>query len=755
MSLIAAGTFIPNTLEIPNSGIFSSDYLWNNFPGVDTNDKVATYSVWVKKLATGAYQNIWDNRFNDTNYFTLRFNTLDQLQLNSAATVVNADASTTEVFRDVGQWYHIVLQIDTTQATTTDRRTLFVNGVEQNLVDTNAIDLNSVHQGSIYLASWTNHIGMFGNGSSYHNGCFAEFNVIDGTVVDPSEFGQLDQYDVWQPKKYKGVYGNNGFYLDFSNGVDLGEDKSGNGHDWTNVGVTQGNDTPTNNKVILNILNHSTLGTIVAGGLGISGLGNVSFGRIIKATVSIPLTGKWYCEGKMTSLNTSAQIIGIIPYNQKINDANVNIGTYLESYGYGRITITYGDTALKYNNATVVTLAGVAPITTDIIGVAYDADAGTLEIFKNNVSEGVIFTSIPSQEYAFGCSGVIDIGWEMYFEDEDFTYTPPSGYKSISLNSLDEPEIVDPEKYFKAIAYDDGTGAKVVGFQPDLVWFKSRGSAFNHKLVDSVRGATKSIACNSDAVEETEATGLTSFDANGFTVGADTDYSDQTGTGMVAWNFKKKAGFFDIVSYSGSLTGIGTESFSHNLSVAPELIIVCCLETLKSNAVKCPDAGSANHVAYMNLANAFSDVSANGNMPADTNSLFYTNWTGGLNENAYTYIAYLFASVEGFSKIGKYTGNGLTDGTFINCGFRPAFVLMKRSDSTGSWYLIDNIRNGSNQPTNQVLYPNLTNVEVGLSVDILSNGFKLRSTGADLNANNGSVIYMAIAERPFKYSRAR
>ena len=318
-----------------------------------------------------------------------------------------------------------------------------------------------------------------------------------------------------------------------------------------------------------------------------------------------------------------------------------------------------------------------------------------------------------------------------------------------------------PDDYFNTVLYVGNNSTNVitgVGFQPDLVWLKDRVNANSHNLYDSVRGATKALISNAENAEITRATGLTSFDSDGFTMGSYGGHNESSGN--VGWSWKaggtavsntdgalastvsaNQTSGFSIVKVTG--TSNGATTIGHGLGVAPKMIIKKTTSTTTNWPVYHASVG-ASQVAELNLINAFSGSGQWGST-APTTTVF-TNYTN----IGYTEIFYCFAEKKGFSKFGSYTGNGSTNGTFVYTGFKPAFVIFKSSSlGTTNWQLLDNKRNTFN-PQNNHLRPNSSVAEfTNYPVDFLSNGFKFRNTDSDNNQSGATYIYMAFAEQPF------
>ena len=293
--------------------------------------------------------------------------------------------------------------------------------------------------------------------------------------------------------------------------------------------------------------------------------------------------------------------------------------------------------------------------------------------------------------------------------------------------------------------------------QPNWVWIKDTGqSGYNHNSYDSVRGATKLLWPNLNNAESTYSNSLTSFNSNGFTLGSDSSNGEANGNSnsYVSWNWKESADAgFDIISYTGN--GSSGRTISHNLSAVPSMIIT-------------KDRGNSEHWAcyhkslpagyniYLNLTNAQDDNNTVYTTTAPTSSVYSVGNNNRTNGNGRNYISYVFAGKQGYSNFGSYTGNGSTNGTFVYTGFKPAFVLCKLISGAGyGWTLFDNKRIGFNE-LNYTLQPDgnaAQNTGGGNGrIDILSNGFKLRTTDAGINGSGSTYIFMAFAENPFTTS---
>ena len=311
-----------------------------------------------------------------------------------------------------------------------------------------------------------------------------------------------------------------------------------------------------------------------------------------------------------------------------------------------------------------------------------------------------------------------------------------------------------------------------VGFQPDWVWIKNRSTA-NHYLFDVVRGAQKNIHSNENYAEVTEATTLTAFGSDGFTLSTDADLNGN-GASVVSWNWKAGTSFTNDASATGigsidstgsvnttsgfsicSYTGTGSAgTIKHGLSTAPKMIIWKNRSATASWQVyhhTLPLSSGEYQALQLNLTNVSAPFGTYNfmNATAPTSTVFSLDGVPEMNGNGNSIIAYCFAEKQGYSKFGSYTGNGNADGPFTYLGFKPAFIMIKRTDVAKNWYINDNLRDGYNND-NPYLSPNLTAAETGgTEIDLLSNGFKITASGTGHNASGGTYIYMAFAENPF------
>lgn len=773
------------------------------FAGAPTSTTKHTYSAWVKRGA------LTDSRLtlfsgydgSSTNNFAISFESSGTLRDGFCVAfggLLSNYVITNALLRDPSAWYHLVVSIDTTQATAANRVVLYINGVQQtSLYSTSYPAQNAAIQ--FALANANNRIGSWWNNTGYFDGYLTEVNFIDGQALTPSSFGQNDPATgVWGAKKYGGAYGTNGFYLNFkdpSTTTTIGADYSGNGNNWTpnNISVTAGVtydsmiDVPTmwgdggngrGNYCVLNGANN---------GYGTTTLSQANMYAVLSApgasegaaigTIGMS-SGKWYWEINVVSANTT--------YGYP---CTLGISTQASTNGVGVPATTYAynskDGNKLSNTGSLVSAAYGATFTAgDLIGVAFDADAGTLTFYKNNTSQGTAFTSIASNTWFArvgsndGCTVAFNFG------QRPFTYTPPTGFKALNTQNLPDSTIKAGNKYFDASLYT-GTGAaqnilNAAGFKPDLVWVKSRSGAYNHGLFDSVRGANVNLYSNLTSAEASNNVSgyLTSFNSNGFSAtpgSTDATLVNASGQTYVGWQWKANgtavsntsgtitsqvnAGTtqgFSVVTYTG--TGANA-TVGHGLGVAPAMYIIKSRNLSSYWTVYHTSLG--NNILRLNTTDA---VIANSNYftSAPNSTLIYNSTSGDVNSNGGTYVAYCFAEVAGFSKFGSYTGNDSADGPFVYCGFRPRWVMIKNITNTGSWVILDTSRDTYNAEQNY-LFANQSTAEGGLGnvvaqLDGLSNGFKIRANNANAwmgNQSGSTFIFAAFAENPFKNSLAR
>jgi len=334
----------------------------------------------------------------------------------------------------------------------------------------------------------------------------------------------------------------------------------------------------------------------------------------------------------------------------------------------------------------------------------------------------------------------------------------------MAYTTIDKPSV-----YFNTVFYTGNFSTQSitgVGFQPDWVWIKERSVSGNHQLQNSVNGTNSKLMSNSTSAEGTDTNYITSFDSDGFSIGANNG-NNQSGVTHVAWNWlaggsassntngditssvsANTTSGFSIVSYTGN--GSAGQTVGHGVGSALDMIIVKKRSSSAQWVVghKAMDSTFDNFLfldatsAKGNADNVFNDT-------APTSSVFSIGNAGDTNASSQTYTAFCFSQVKGFSKFGTFAGNGNSDGSYVYTGFKPAFVMVKDSTSDGQWFMRDSKRDTYNPAVKTVYANGVPAEENSQPWDMLSNGFKMRNTDTDLNNSGETYIYMAFAEAPF------
>lgn len=793
----------------------SASAYFNRTPAsVATNGQKWTYSGWVKRGTLGSVASILSADAGGGTSGGLYFDTDNTLKFGTGATLHKTSAA---VFRDPSAWYHIVVVADSTLATGANRLLLYINGVQQTWTSGTDPTLNGIW--IIGKQSTLQGIGFAvgSAASTYFDGYLTEINFIDGQALTPSSFGVINSYGVWSPIKYNGTYGNNGYYLNFSDNsgataTTIGKDSSGNGNNWTpnNISITAGStydsmiDVPTQwgdggngrgNYATLNPLKNTA--SLASANLAAGTPGSAGY-YTSYATMSMN-SGKYYWEISVADDGVNSRYLGIGVADPSIaltgSTTSAFTGTQAGNVrGWTqtvRSAVSVVGTGLYNNGSTVNSTTRATTSGTRIFMVAYDADTGKCWMGY----EGTWWTGDPaagtSQYFTatapmmpvvnpYNDGSVGSFAPNINFGQRPFSYTPPSGFKALNTFNLPEPSIQKGNQYFDVSLYTgNGTTQTVTnsgGFTPDLVWNKGRSVAYSHGLVDSVRGNSNILSSNTTAAESNPGAQL-DITTNGFisTYRAANLANNQNAATYVCWQWRagvsavtNTAGTitstvdagttqgFSIVTYTG--TGASAATVGHGLGVAPRFFVVKQRNGSTYNWLAYhASVGAGSYLTFSGTGGAAADTAMwNNTAPTSTVITLSTGANIAItNPNSGTMLIYAFSEIAGFSRFGSYTGNGSTDGPFVFCGFRPRFIMYKNSSAASQWILYDTARNTANVSTNY-LEPNTLDAEntSGL-IDILSNGFKLRQAGTDHNDSGSVYIFAAFAENPFKYSLAR
>ena len=784
-----------------------------------TDRRKITHSVWVKRSALGTGTTLYSStKSGGSDYYQWRFSSDDKMTLILDVDDSNFGYDTTAVYRDTTNWYHFVLIIDTTQSTDTDRVKLYANGVLQTI--SNKYGSNVSQNFETYVMDGTEDaIGEFNyNSSTYFDGYMAEFVTIIGQNTAVTDFGK-DVDGVWLPKDTSGLtFGGNGFRLQFkqtgtsTDASGMGADTSGNTNHFAPVNLAAGDvviDTPENNFCTWNFPLSKTTDaqtTFSEGSLKAHWTNLTEWSQNSTFYVN---SGRWYWEVHVDAVGGGNTLIGVI--GEVYNNATYPYNSNQESYGY----LTNGD----YYESNSSSSLGASYTTADTIGIALDCDNGTIEFFKNNVSQGSktgtglagknVSPMIGGSHNGSAGSAIANYGQDDTFAGAlssngntggggKFRYTPPTGFNALCSRNLDEPAFsANPNRpenaddNFNTLLYSANSGSSGAGsstpqdigglnFKPDWVWIKGRSYTDNHISFDSIRGVGKYLIPNLTNVEATQANTLDEFRSDGFGVGADSTalLNYQTNT-YVAWNWKANGG--TTTTNDASVTGVGTidsvyqanpdagfsivtytgtgsaGTLAHGLSSAPTLILVFGRSVGNSQMLGVTAYNGWTHYAAFHTSSGYSvDDATIWNDVAPTSTVFSVGTAANTNQSSATYVAYCFHDVEGYSKISTYKGNSNADGTYINTGFSPAWVGVRKISAGESWIIFDNARDTFNV-RDSYLRVDTTAAETvysGVEMDFLSNGFKLRGNEQVVNDSSHTFIYLAFAKQPFKYSNA-
>jgi len=592
------------------------------------------------------------------------------------------------------------------------------------------------------------------------------------------------------------------------------KDVSGQGNHWTPNNLDYRDsliDSPANNFAVGNPLSSQSNNTFSEGSLKVTGSG-VNYYNYL-SSMGMQTGGKYYFEVYSNSRDSSYWAVGLCKPESFSHTMSVynTAGSMALQQGASvyYLNSTIGTTTNRYNS-TAYLFSFAIDLDNNIFH--FRADGGTWENSGDPVA-GTGGYAIPAAMQGvtlmpwFGPNGanyqILNFGQDSTFsgattaggnQDDngvgDFKYAPPSGYLALCTANLPTPTIVDGSEHFNTLLWTgDGSNPRTLSgldFAADFIWHKSRSSASmdHHAIQDVVRGfnTNNNLYTSLTAAETTYQNRgvINSVSSTGFTFNQNaSDYStadglNQNNSTFVAWNWKaggtavsNTAGSitsqvsanvdagFSIVGYTG--TGSAGATVGHGLGVTPDLLIMRRRSPAEAWPVWVGGAGFSNtQYLRLNGTNAVDTATSLFNSTTPTSSVVTLGNGNFVNTSANNYIMYAFASVDGYSKAGSYTGNGSSDGPMVFTNGRPSFFLVKRSDSgTHHWRLFDSARSTFND-VDDYLAPSNSNAEaVGKDVDFVSNGVKIRTTDSDLNTSGGTYIYLCIMETPFKFSPAR
>jgi hypothetical protein len=717
--------------------------------------------------------------------------------------------STNNLFRDTSAWYNIHIQADLDNGTASEKLKIFINGTEASYNVDNRSSYSSM--AGIVAGAWT--IGDYYNYGYPIQSYLAQWAYVDGSTLAPTVFAE-EKNGVWIPKDLSSgiTWGSAGHLLMFQDSSALGDDTSGEGNDWASSNLSthdQMLDSPTFGSS--NGGNFATLGplwktpdmTFSEGNLQATTSTN---NRGVMSNWEVPDGDKWYWEIYANSIVTSPPSQWLVGINYATVDFTSDRGGRATGVSYD----SYDGKKRVDNNTS--SSYGSSWATGDIIGVAVDRVNDTIQFYKNGSGQGTIdisgidnteffpwagsggSTSTQELTFNFGQDGTFAGSTTAGGNSDDtgygnFKYSVPSGFKAMCSGNLPVADEVDPaqtddnypQKLFSPLIWtgNDATSRAItgLGFRPDWLWFKNRSSAYSNRLYDTSRGIAsnggKRLFSNTNAAETDQTSGqdISAVGSDGFTMGASSGlYNNDTGSGglQVGWFWRANGG--TTSSGSGDLTsthqvdpsggfsivlatgdgGSGDKTVSHGLSATPTVILA------KKRS------GASNWDTYFSEG-----VTAGSGMRFNTDEAPLTGRWGTINSSIMTckdnytwystdtFVYYCFTNIEGYIKAGTYVGNANADGTFVYTGFKPAFFMCKPI-VTGNWRIQD-IKRSPYNVADETLFPNHSNAEQSNSsdsIDILSNGVKMRASDSDYNQAT-TFVYLAMAHNPFKYATAR
>lgn len=679
---------------------------------------------------------------------------------------------TTAVWKD-NAWYHFLLSVDTTQSVAADRVNMYINGIATTLAGSypginHAYDYNTAveHEigSSVESGLWGGYIAqaaMVGS-KSIQQGDFAVTDFLDTFTfgTNGSQYVPKSDADIITLVDTGSA---NSYMLSFDDSSNLGEDESSNNNNFTLTSISSANqstNTPSKEYVILNQLVPS-VGSLDSGNLSMAGSTKFTVGTI---SINNAAGGVWYFEVTITEDSGSSEwAVGFVGLDSDINGSDITSASDC---------VLYTDDDNKIVDGTESSY-GSGFSSGHTIGCELDLADNEVRFYNNSgVSLGTISNTFSSDLISI-CVRANGTTLVLAVDSADWTHSTPTGAKEINTANFTAPNNQGAD-FFNAVTYTGngtaiGSGGKAVtgvNNAPGFVWIKNRDATDSHMLFDRVRTATKYIESDTTDAEATDTESLTTFGSDGFTVGDNVAVNTNT-EDYISWNWGAASGagsttspagdlastsivasakHFSTVSYTG--TGSAT-TVGHGLGGAAEMIIVKNRDAADAWQVYHSGVASDAETDYLvlNTTAAVADNADRWNDTAPTSSVFSIGNGVEVNTNTEDYIAYCFRSVAGVCAVGSYIGNGNANGPLIFTGFKPRFFLYRNISIVTDWNIRDTARDTEN-PNTLDLAPNSTVVEpIGAGdIDVLSNGFKIRSDGGGLNGSSNIIVYLAMAD---------
>lgn len=733
--------------EIPFACLRDGGQYFARSPAVSGNRRTWTWSVWMRRSKLGTSQMLkmaysafavggqraglsWQP--NNTLVFSQ-----GPIQLAGASFVWVSQ----RVFRDPGAWMHLCVRFDSTAAMATERIVVSIDG-EPIVPDPSASSGYQMYpnlgfEGALNSAvqHWDGRYYDTNGPTVYYlpNDEVAEDIFLDGVAVGPEAFGYVNRFGLWVPHRFKGEYGAQGWHRDYADPLDLGKDVSGNGNHWTTSGLTAANqvtDTPTHGYPTYTPLNINSTMALSDGNL--TALKTSSSGSA-RGSHLLPATGKWYWEG--TLINGVDNYIGIA---KTLPAVGAYIGGAADAYAYR----SFSGSGKKVNDS-VFTTYGAAAVSGDVVGVCYDADAGTIRYSINGVLYEVAFSGLSGRFFPAVSSQWTNggTGWALNFGQRLFAYTPPQGYKALSTPNLPCPAIKTPSKYFARRLASGGAGVADLPWSPlavkTLVLSRRYDTGTAARINASILpGQPLTTVGTTLPVAED---GLT-FTATGYTIGTAATYEGSRID--YVWRASRAAGFDLLVvdHVAGTPTTV-----PHAAGGIVDFAMVF------------PLAGGKQRGFHRSLAAGQYIVLNADTIATDTGwwSSSAVDLTLGGSLATGQYLVAAWRGVPGFSAFDSWRGNASADGALASMDFAPALVLERSLSTSHGLWMFDSARSPAN-PVDNRLPLNSTDVPAtGYALDFLSNGIKARTSSAYVNGSGATHVFAAWAEIPGKFARAR
>lgn len=717
--------------QIANSLRFraSNSAFLSRTPGSTTNRRTWTWSGWVKRgtLTDSNFQTIYSAGTVSSIVDIIAWNTDDTIRCWLGTNTYNF--ITNARYRDVSGWYHIVVAVDTTQGTAANRFRLYVNGSEVTSFSTAVYPPLDFDTGSNFTSN-SLRLGFTPSGDyRYLDGHLANVTFVDGQALAPSSFGERNAIsNEWVPKAYTGTYGTNGFLLEFKDAastVTIGNSTTGS-NNWTSSGISvtagvtfdQMTDTPTNNFCTWSPLKQSGSGlaALSAANLRLSGAsGESAIGTQGMAS------GKWYWEIVYSTLGVAPDV-GIIQLPGNM------------TFPAGQKHYVYRSDGNKRSDGPGPVAYGASWTSGDVIGIAFDADAGSITFYKNNISQGVAFSGISSSEYPFfPCASVSASTADVNFGQRPFAYTPPTGFLALNTANLPTPAIRKSTDGFVTVldteSNIDTTLAAARAAYPAWVEITKNRTSVETWAWRFSHDSANEYAVSSTATRQAKRTNSGADNWVGYAINIGNTYGTAAGS----------------VSHTN---GVAT-TVTHNLTRSRNAILL--FSRAGGDVWLYHPALTAGSLLRLNVPNA---ETANTTITSVGSNSFQIG--SGATTGTYDYL--VLGEVNGFISLASHTGNASADGPFNWFGFKPLLTITHLlTTGAQNWLVTDGVSNPRNPVGEKTDADTADAATSALSpiFDFTAGGSKVRASNNAVNQSSGRYVNIAFAECPFKFATAR